>query len=147
MEQKRWGSVRTKEQELQDVELFRACRPAELRRLAAAVEVAAVPAGTTLCRQGESGHECYVVASGEVDVLIDDVCVATLGPGEVVGELSLLDHGPRTATVVARTPLDLFVIPQRRFKVLMERVPSLGLALMVALSQRLRAVDTAVATG
>ena len=138
-------AVRGKERELQQLDLFRACRPAELRSLAAAVEESTLPAGATLCRQGERGQECYVVASGEVDVLIDDVLVATLGPGEVVGELSLLDNGPRTATVVARTAVELFVIPRRRFKVLMERVPSLGSALMVALSHRLRAVDTAVA--
>lgn len=137
---------RDKVQELQQLEMFRGCRPAELRALAAAVDEATVPAGTVLCQQGDTGRECFVLTSGEVDVLIDDVCVATLGPGQVVGELSMLDHGPRTATVVTRTKAELFVIPRRRFKVLMERVPPLGGALMVALSQRLRAVE-AVPTG
>ena len=129
-------------QELQRLDMFRGCRPAELRALAAAVDEVTVAAGTVLCQQGDTGRECFVLMSGEVDVVIDEVCVATLGPGQVVGELSMLDHGPRTATVIAHTNAELFVIPRRRFKVLMERVPPLGSALMVALSQRIRAVET-----
>jgi CRP-like cAMP-binding protein len=136
-----------KTDELHHLAPFRDCTPAELRALAGALDEASLPAGRTLCRQGETGLEAFVIASGEVDVIIDDIHVATLGAGQMVGELSVLDRGPRTATVITRTPVELFVIPGDRFKVLVERAPTMAESLMVALSRRLRAVDEAVASG
>ena len=70
-------------------------------------------AGSLLVDQGQTGREAFVVLDGTVTVKRNGRKVATLGPGAIVGELSLLDHGPRTATVVCETDCSLFVISQR----------------------------------
>ena len=67
--------------------------------------------------------------------------VATLGPGSVVGELSLLDHGPRTATVTADTDTTVLVIEQRYFLGVLEAVPSISRKLLAALAGRVREFD------
>jgi CRP-like cAMP-binding protein len=67
--------------------------------------------------------------------------VATLGPGDYFGELALLDHGPRSATVIAETDMRLFVLGQREFAGLVETVPGLAAKLLPGLAHRLREVD------
>ena len=72
-------------------------------------------AGSLLVDQGQTGREAFVILDGNVTVKRNGRKVATLGPGAIVGELSLLDHGPRTATAVCETDCTLFVISQRHF--------------------------------
>ena len=67
--------------------------------------------------------------------------ITTLGPGGVVGELSLLDHGPRTATAVCDTDCDLLVIDQRHFRAILEDVPVMAIKLLAVLSGRIRDLD------
>ena len=67
--------------------------------------------------------------------------VATLGPGSVVGELSLLDHGPRTATVTTDSDTTVLVIEQRHFLGVLEDVPSLARKLLATLAGRVREFD------
>ena len=67
--------------------------------------------------------------------------VATLGPGAVVGELSLLDHGPRTATVTADTPMTVLVLDQRHFIAVLDDVPALSHKLLANLAGRIREFD------
>ena len=67
--------------------------------------------------------------------------ITTLGPGAVVGELSLLDHGPRTATVVCETDCTLFVIDQRHFRSVLEKHPSIAMKLLATLAANIRALD------
>ena len=67
--------------------------------------------------------------------------IATLGRGSVVGELSLLDHGPRTATVVCDTDCTLLVIDQRRFLGVIDDVPSISHKLLASLATRIRDLD------
>ena len=64
-----------------------------------------------------------------------------LGPGDFFGEMSLLDGGPRSATVVAETPLRLLVIPRRAFWTLLTKVPQLNQKILVTLSQRVRQAE------
>jgi CRP/FNR family transcriptional regulator, cyclic AMP receptor protein len=82
-----------------------------------------------------------VVVSGTVRVEIGGQNVATLGPGEFFGEMSLLDGGPRTATVVAETDVVVEVIGQREFSALIEDTPHLAKKLLIGLARRLRAAD------
>jgi CRP/FNR family transcriptional regulator, cyclic AMP receptor protein len=67
--------------------------------------------------------------------------VITLGPGAIVGELSLLDHGPRTATVVCDTDCELFVIDQRHFSGVMDEVPAIAHKVMAHLAGLVRDLD------
>jgi CRP-like cAMP-binding protein/Zn-dependent protease len=64
--------------------------------------------GDVLVEQGEIGDAFYSIAAGQADVVVDDELINTLGPGDHFGEIALLEHVARTATVVARTPLRAF---------------------------------------
>ena len=92
-----------------------------------------------LIKQGTTGYEFIVILSGEVDVIIDGHVVATLGPGDHVGEMALLDGSPRNASVVAKTPVKALLVGSREFRALVDQVPSLDRKLLISLTQRLRA--------
>ena len=83
--------------------------------LAIALEPLEVPAGATVFRQGEGGSHCFVVEQGEAEVLGDGRVVATLGRGDLFGEIALLRDVPRTATVRARTDLRLQSLAREAF--------------------------------
>ena len=83
-------------------------------------------AGSLLVDQGQTGREAFVILDGDVTVKRNGRKVATLGPGAIVGELSLLDHGPRTATAVCETDCTLFVISQRNFMPVLDDVPTIS---------------------
>jgi CRP-like cAMP-binding protein len=68
--------------------------------------------------------------------------IATLGPGAYFGELSLLDKGPRTATVTALTPLTVLVLGPREFSGVLDEVPELAHKLLATLAARVRELDT-----
>lgn len=82
------------------------------------------PAGTSLIREGALGRQTLVVLSGTVQVETGGTIVATLGPGQIIGELAVLNGQPRSADVVAVTDVQLLVFDTREFFQLLERVPS-----------------------
>ncbi len=127
---------------LASVPLFSACSKRELQKIARAGDETAVKAGTTLMTQGEAGRECFIIISGRASVKRANRKVAALGPGDAVGELSLLDHGPRTATVVADDDLEVYVLGSRQFAGVLDDVPSLARKLMAALAARVRELDS-----
>ena len=67
--------------------------------------------------------------------------MATLGPGDHVGEMALLDGSPRSATVVATSPVRALLVGSREFRALVDQVPSLDRKLLISLTQRLRTVQ------
>lgn len=88
--------------------------PAEdLEALAGTGDRISVPAGRRLMTEGERGYESAVVVAGELAVSHDGEHLATLGPGDVVGELSLLDRAPRNADVDCVTDVELLVFSNR----------------------------------
>lgn len=125
------------------VPLFAGCTRKELERLARSGDEVTMPAGTLIIDQGQTGKEAFVVIEGAVSVKRNGRKVATLGPGAIVGELSLLDHGPRTATAVCDTDCKLFVIGQREFGGVMDEVPTMARKVMATLASRLRELDRA----
>lgn len=129
---------------LASVPLFSACSNKELQAVARATDQVVVPAGRTLCEQGTIGREAFVIIDGTAEVRINDAQVATVGPGTCVGELSLLDHGPRTATIVAETDLTALVIGVREFAAIIDEVPPIAHKLLQALAARIRALDTQI---
>lgn len=125
---------------LRAVRLFRNCSHKQLEHVASIVDEVDVEAGRVLCRQGETGHEAFVVVAGEAVVSVDGVEVDTVGPGTLVGEISLIDHGTRTASVIARSPMHLMVVPGNRFAQLLEEVPGLPVVIMRDLAAILRSL-------
>ncbi|MGE3619751.1 MAG: cyclic nucleotide-binding domain-containing protein [Acidimicrobiia bacterium] len=127
---------------LASVPLFSACTRKELQHVAQTTDELDVAAGTVLCEQGAIGREAFVVVEGTATVRRSGRKVATLGPGTCIGELALLDHGPRTATVVADTPMTVLVIGPREFAGLLESVPSIARKLLQSLAARIRDLDS-----
>jgi CRP-like cAMP-binding protein len=128
---------------LASVPLFSGCTTKELRDIAKATVELTLDEGKEFVTQGDVGREAFVIVEGSADVSRGGNTIATLGPGDCVGELALLDHGPRTATVVASTPMELVVLGQREFAGLLETVPGLATHLLAGVAKRLRAADTA----
>jgi CRP/FNR family cyclic AMP-dependent transcriptional regulator len=96
-----------------------------------------------LIEQGQPGREAFIVLKGKATVRRNGKRLASLGAGSMVGELALLDHGPRTATVTCDTDCDVLVISQRHFHGVLDDVPALSHKLLSTLASRLRDLDRA----
>jgi CRP/FNR family transcriptional regulator, cyclic AMP receptor protein len=110
----------------------------ELLELAKVTEDLEVEEGKALTREGQSGSEFFVIVDGEVSVTKDGSEIRTLGPGDFFGEIALLEDTPRTATVVAKTPLRFFVLTRQAFRSLLAHQPELEEKVTKALEERLR---------
>jgi CRP/FNR family cyclic AMP-dependent transcriptional regulator len=129
---------------LEEVALLEACTRKQLRAVARIAEVVEVPTGTVLARTGTPGEEFFLILDGHARVEVSVRKRARLGPGDYFGEMSLLDGGPRSATVVAETPLRLLVIKRRNFATLLREAPELTQSILATLSRRLRQAEEAV---
>lgn len=127
---------------LSQVPLFTACSKKELGMIAKATTEMSFPDGTELMKQDQSSREAFVLTEGTVVVKRNGRKVAELGPGAFLGELGLLDKGPRTATVVAQGPVEALVLGPREFAGLLDEVPSIAHKLMRAMAARIRELDT-----
>lgn len=123
------------------VPLFSACSRKELQVISRASSELELPAGRTLMEQGAGGREAFIIVSGTAVVSINGLEVAKAGPGACIGELSLLDKGPRTATVTAESPLTVLVLGPREFATVLDEVPSITHKLLAHLASRIRALD------
>jgi len=120
------------------VAMFAGCNSRELQRIASIVDVVHVQPGEVLIEEGAPARECFIVADGKASVTSRRRRLATLGPGSIAGEMALLDNSPRSATVVAETPMDLYVLDARSFSALLRDVPSVSRKIMATLAKRLR---------
>lgn len=127
---------------LSKVQLFSAASKKELEKLGKASDELEVPAGKELVEQGRVGHEFFLILEGTASVRRNGRKIATLGPGAYFGELSLLDRGPRSASVVADTDMTLLVLGQREFSGVLDEVPTLAHKLLTSMAKRLREADT-----
>jgi CRP/FNR family transcriptional regulator, cyclic AMP receptor protein len=126
---------------LGNVRLFSPCNKRELARIAALVEEVEAPKGKVLVQQGDTGQECFVVVEGKAKATIRGKGTAMLGPGSFFGEMSLLDRGPRSATVTAETDMRLLVLGSREFSALINEVPPVAVRIMRGLAERLRSAE------
>jgi CRP-like cAMP-binding protein len=127
-----------RQQLLANVALFSACTDKELDRLARHAEIVDFRAGEVLMTEGETGHEFYAIIDGEVGVTTGGETVAKLGPGAYVGEMALLDPGPRTATVTALGDTQAVLLSSREFYAAIDEVPGLSRKLLAGMAKRLR---------
>jgi CRP-like cAMP-binding protein len=135
------ASKKTYLDSLRRVSLFSSCSTKDLEKIAKAGDEVTLAAGTVIVDQGQTGREAFVIISGSATVKRNGKKVATLGAGSVVGELSLLDHGPRTATVVAETECTMLVISQRQFLAVIDAIPAISHKLLATLAGRIRELD------
>ena len=104
----------TKTEQLRGVQLFSACTDKELAQIARACDEVSVDSQAVVVEEGAAGEDFYLIVTGEAEVSRGGRPVATVGPGQYFGELSLLDESPRNATVTARTPMTLITLETTR---------------------------------
>lgn len=132
--------------ELAKVPLLSSCSQRELQRVARATDEVQVAAGTTLIEQGQVAREAFVIVDGTAAVRRNGRKVAVVGPGECVGEMSLLDRQPRSASVVATEEMTVLVIPSQSFSALLDDAPGLTRKLLQNLAARVRDMDARLTT-
>ena len=129
------------EDQLAAMPLFAGLTEEQVADVAASMSDRSARAGKTVIKQGHWGHELIVVISGELDVRRGDTVVATVGPGDCIGEAAILTHGRRNATVVARTKAQLGVIDLGALQGLLEAIPELGVRITAIARERSAQLD------
>jgi CRP/FNR family transcriptional regulator, cyclic AMP receptor protein len=124
---------------LKGVSFFDGFSDSELNRVAELADDVEAEVGAVLVDQGRVGQECFVILDGEAGVYVADDHIATVGPGSMVGEMALVEHRPRNATVVAETPMSLLAFDTAHFKQLLEEMPKVHDRVMETLAARLQA--------
>jgi CRP/FNR family cyclic AMP-dependent transcriptional regulator len=117
--------------------MFAGLSDSALRRLDARMAEAVVEAGTVFISEHAPAREAFIVIEGQAAIVANGEPVATASAGDLIGELSLLDPGPRTATVVALTPMRMYVLDPREFAVLFDD-PESARWIAATLARRLR---------
>lgn len=123
---------------LKSVEFFAGTSDSVLAQLAAQMEEITVAAGETIIEKGQEGDSMYVVAQGFLRVHVDEVDLAWMWDNEVFGEMSLLDHAPRSASVTAMKDSLLIRLGLEAFGELLEDHPEIGQRILQVMAQRLR---------
>ncbi len=141
-----WGRAR-KVELLVAIPLFSTLSQRELGQVATVTVPSQLPAGAVLTRQGQKGGLAYVIADGRAEVVRGNRRLATLGRGDVVGELSLIDGEPRSATVKAITPLEVLEISAGDLNRLLRKAPGVRRKFLEALSERVRQADRLTTAG
>jgi CRP-like cAMP-binding protein len=126
---------------IKSVPLFARCSKKELGEIASLADEIDLPQHKSLIRQGERGREFFVLLDGEVDVIRDGTTIDTMRSGNFFGEIALVSNVPRTATVIANTPVRVLVITDRDFRMLLEHTPQLQLKVLEALAERLAQIE------
>lgn len=129
--------MNTKASLIKQVPLFQSCSRRELERIAAIADELDLPAGTRLTAEGATGREFVVLVEGIADVTQEGELVNTLGPGDFLGEISLVTGQPRTATVTTRSRSKLLVLNAQAFRSLLARAPSIKQRITAAAALRL----------
>jgi CRP/FNR family transcriptional regulator, cyclic AMP receptor protein len=129
---------------LEEVGLLAGCSRRQLRAIARISEVIEVAEGTVLARNGQPGDQFFLILDGSARVEVTSRKRSRLEPGQYFGEMSLLDGGPRSATVVADTPLRLLVIKRRDFATLLREAPEVTQSLLATLSRRVRVAEASL---
>ncbi|AYD90715.1 Crp/Fnr family transcriptional regulator [Actinomyces sp. 2119] len=132
------------------IPLFEGLAPQEQEELRAMMTQTTLRRGETLFNEGDAGDRLYILLSGKVKLGHASVdgrenLLAVLGPGEIVGELTLFDPGPRSTTASAVAPTELLTLDHNQLMDFVESHPQLAKDMLRSLAQRLRRTNTALA--
>ena len=122
---------------LKRIPLFAGCTKAELIEVAICADERMAWDGEELTQEGRLGREFFIVVEGDVAVRRGGRKLAELGPGDWFGEIAILTHKPRTATVTATSPVSLLVLSDRAFRQIVERSPRIALKVLRSVADRL----------
>ena len=130
---------------LAQVPLFAGVGPEGLEEIGRIARERAVPAGTVLTHEGRHEGYFFVVIEGTIRIERGGRTINTMGPGDFLGEIALLDGGPRTATAVAETACRLLSLMPEQFHQLLEDMPTVQTAVLKSVAEHLRKVDNETA--
>lgn len=123
---------------LKEVRLFSECTRSQLEHLDELADEIEVQPGTVFVSQGHYSRDAYIVMSGQATVTRDGERVGTAGPGDAIGELSVIEPGMRTATVTAETPMVVLAMNSPQFLTAVEDIPPLAQSLLRSMAKRMR---------
>jgi CRP/FNR family transcriptional regulator, cyclic AMP receptor protein len=126
---------------LKGVPLFARCSKKELGEIARIADEIDLPEDRKLTQEGKPGREFFVLIEGEADVRRKRRKIKTLGPGDFLGEISLVTKAPRTATVTTTSPVRALVVSEQNFRRLLERSPQVQIKVLEALAERVAATS------
>lgn len=104
-------------------------------------DIVRVPAGRPLFQAGDPGDLMYVLTVGAAEVIVNNRTIESLQPGNIIGEVSLIAPGPRSATVIAVTDCEFVQVDKKRFHYLVQQTPFFATQVMQVLAERLRHTD------
>jgi CRP-like cAMP-binding protein len=131
--------------DLRTVPLFQGMSDRALEAIAGLATEVDIPNGTVITSEGGAGDAFYLVLEGAVRVTRAGAVVRELGPGDFIGEISLIDGRPRTATSVAAGEVRGLVVRRDEFLELVERYSAVRLGVMMALADRVRTDERSMA--
>ena len=123
---------------LRDNTFFNGLKIHELIHIVKIAREINLPPDKIIIKQGEAGNELYILISGEVEVYTNDKKLASLGPGSCIGELSIIDEEPRSATVKTKKKTKILSINRRDFLLTLKENPSISINIMQVIAGRLR---------
>ncbi|MEZ0241165.1 MAG: Crp/Fnr family transcriptional regulator [Chloroflexota bacterium] len=126
---------------LRKVPLFQNCDKGSIEEVGRLAEEVDVPAGKVLMREGDSADAFYMIVTGGVRIERTGSAARELGPGQWLGEIALVDHGPRTATATTTGPTRLFVLGHREFDQMLDKHPGFRAQVMESLAKRVRNLE------
>lgn len=139
------AKARVEDAMLAAVPLFEGLSKRQIKQVAKLATVVEHPEGTTIVKQGGPGESLMAVVSGQAKVQVDGKTVGRVLPGDHFGEVSLLDGGPRSASVIAETPMTLLRIQHEMFLKTLVQDPPLAFSLMTGMARLIRKVDRSLA--
>ena len=126
---------------LASIPLFSALSERERRQIAQWADEIEVEEGRELAKQGQFGYEFFVIEDGHASVLRDGETIRELGPGDFFGEMGLVGHEIRSASVAAVSPLTAIVMTGRDFRLMAHDLPAVGDRIRAAIEERARALS------
>ena len=130
---------------LKHVPLLHGLSRKDLEEVGMLAEEVDVPDGYVLCREGAPGSEFFMIVSGQVRIDQGGRTIRVMDPGEFLGEIALVDEGPRSATATTVGPTTVLVLTRPGFRELMGKHESIEHSVLRALASRIRNLDTAAA--
>ncbi|HEX2127548.1 MAG TPA: cyclic nucleotide-binding domain-containing protein [Thermoleophilaceae bacterium] len=125
------------EARLASIDLFSSLSKRERSEIASRADELEILEGTHLVREGEFAYEFFVIEDGEAEVLRGGEHVASLGPGDFLGEIGIVTRAPRNASVVARSPMRVLVMSEQDFRGIAQMFPSVAEQIREAVRERI----------
>jgi len=136
--------MKTVDEQLETMDIFRGLSKSEIKKIRRLMTPTTVRAGKQFITEGDPGREAFLVLDGRATVRKGSKILATVGPGDFLGEMSVLTGDHRTASVTADTDLEVEVLSKREFSSLLDDQPRIARKLLLGVIQRLRELEPGI---